>query len=79
MHWARTSQDFKEGDLRSVRIGQSPGRTRVVFNLDKSLRYNATVDGQNVVITLQPSVLPRRRQLNRRILPMRSRASSHIL
>jgi len=52
----KNSQDFKEGDLRSVRVGQSPGRARVVFNLDKTVGYNATVDGQNVLITLQPSV-----------------------
>jgi type IV pilus assembly protein PilQ len=54
----KNSQDFKEGDLRSVRVGQSPGRARVVFNLDKTVGYNATVDGQNVLITLQPSVSP---------------------
>ncbi len=34
----KTTQDVKEGDLRSVRIGQSAGRTRVVFNLDKTAR-----------------------------------------
>ena len=50
----KTSQDFKEGELRSVRIGQSTGRARVVLSLDKTVGYNAAIDGQNVVITLQP-------------------------
>src|SRR5689334_3883271 len=30
----KVSQDFKEGMLRSVRVGQTPGRSRVVLNLD---------------------------------------------
>jgi type IV pilus assembly protein PilQ len=49
----RNSQDFKEGELRSVRIGQTPSRTRVVLNLDRSVRFNTALDGSNVVITLQ--------------------------
>jgi type IV pilus assembly protein PilQ len=52
----RNSQDFKEGELRSVRIGQSPTRTRVVLNLDKSVRFNTALEGPNVVITLQSGV-----------------------
>jgi type IV pilus assembly protein PilQ len=50
----RNSQDLKEGELRGVRIGQSPGRTRVVLNLDRAVAYSAALDGNNVVITLQP-------------------------
>jgi len=52
----KSAQDIKEGDLRSIRIGQSATRTRVVFNLDKAARFEAAVDGPSVVITLQPSV-----------------------
>jgi type IV pilus assembly protein PilQ len=52
----RNSQDFKEGELRSVRIGQSATRTRVVLNLDKSVRFNTALEGSNVVITLQSTV-----------------------
>ena len=52
----KSAQDIKEGDLRSIRIGQSATRTRVVFNLDKAARFDAAVDGASVVITLQPSV-----------------------
>ncbi len=50
----KTAQDVNEHDVKSVRIGESGGRTRVVLNLNRSLKYNATLEGQNVVITLQP-------------------------
>jgi type IV pilus assembly protein PilQ len=51
----KVSQDYKEGVLRSVRIGQTPGRSRVVLNLDKASRFNTALDGQTVVVTLQPT------------------------
>jgi type IV pilus assembly protein PilQ len=51
----KTAQDVNEHDVKSVRIGESGGRTRLVLNLNRSLRYNATLEGQNVVITLQPA------------------------
>jgi type IV pilus assembly protein PilQ len=49
----KVSQDYKEGVLRSVRIGQTPGRSRVVLNLDKAVRFNTALEGQTVVVTLQ--------------------------
>ncbi|PWT74856.1 MAG: type IV pilus secretin PilQ [Proteobacteria bacterium] len=49
----KNSQDINESDVKSIRIGESAGRSRVVLNLNRSLKYNAAVDGQNVVITLQ--------------------------
>ncbi len=52
----KSTQDVKEGDLRSIRVGQSANRTRVVFSLDKASRFDAAVDGSSVVITLQPSM-----------------------
>ncbi|HTS55768.1 MAG TPA: type IV pilus secretin PilQ, partial [Burkholderiales bacterium] len=45
--------DINEGDVKSARIGESGGRTRLVLSLNKSLKYNATLEGQNLVITLQ--------------------------
>ena len=48
-----SSQEFKEGELRSVRVGQSSGRTRVVLNLERSARYDTSLDGQNLLVTLQ--------------------------
>ena len=49
----KTAVEVNEGDVKSVRIGESGGRTRLVLNLNKSLKYDATVDGQTVVITLK--------------------------
>ncbi len=49
----KTVEDINEGDVKSVRIGESGGRTRLVLSLNKSLKYDATVDGQTVVITLK--------------------------
>jgi type IV pilus assembly protein PilQ len=49
----RSSQDVNENDVKSVRIGEGGGRSRVVLNLGRSLKYNAVVDGRNLVITLQ--------------------------
>jgi type IV pilus assembly protein PilQ len=49
----KNALDINEGDVKSVRIGESGGRTRLVLSLNKSMKYNATVEGQNLVITLQ--------------------------
>ena len=49
----KNAQDINESDVKSVRIGESGGRTRIVLNLNRSLKYNAAIEGQNVVITLQ--------------------------
>jgi len=49
----KSAVDINEGDVKSARIGESGGRTRLVLSLGKSLKYNAAVEGQNVVITLQ--------------------------
>jgi type IV pilus assembly protein PilQ len=49
----RSAQDVNENDVKSVRIGESGNRSRVVLNLNRSLKYNAAVEGRMVVITLQ--------------------------
>ena len=49
----KSAVDINEGDVKSARIGESGGRTRLVLSLGKSLKYNAVVEGQNVVITMQ--------------------------
>src|SRR5258706_14533890 len=41
----KNSQDVNQGDLRTIRLGQSGGRTRVVFNLAKMVKYEAKVEG----------------------------------
>ena len=52
----KNSQDVNQGDLRTIRLGQSGGRTRVVFNLAKMVKYDARIDGNTVVITLEGGV-----------------------
>ena len=42
----KNSQDVNQGDLRSIRLGQSGGRTRVVFNLAKMVKYDAKEIGR---------------------------------
>ncbi len=49
----KTAVDINEGDVKSMRIGESGGRTRLVLSLSKSLKYDAAVEGQTVVITLK--------------------------
>jgi type IV pilus assembly protein PilQ len=49
----RSAQEVNENDVKSVRVGESGGRSRVVLNLGRTLKYTAAVDGRNVVITLQ--------------------------
>jgi len=49
----KSTQEFKEGQLRSVRIAQTSGRTRVVLNLDRTASYETAVDGQHLLVTLQ--------------------------
>ncbi|MFL6580427.1 MAG: type IV pilus secretin PilQ [Burkholderiales bacterium] len=49
----KNSQDVNQGDLRTIRLGQSGGRTRVVLNLAKMVKYETRIEGNNVIITLQ--------------------------
>src|SRR3954462_2934586 len=51
----KNSQDVNQGDLRTIRLGQSGGRTRVVLNLAKMVKYETRIEGNNVIITLQSS------------------------
>jgi type IV pilus assembly protein PilQ len=46
-------QEINQGDLRSIRFGQSGGRTRVVLNLANMTKYETRIDGNFVVLTLQ--------------------------
>ncbi len=51
----RASQTFNEGDLRGANIVQVEGRTRLVFNLNKSMSYTATIEGRSLLLALTPS------------------------
>jgi type IV pilus assembly protein PilQ len=47
-------QTFGEGDLRSANIVQAGSRTRLVINLAQMAGYDTRVEGNEVLITLQP-------------------------
>ncbi|MBU0689163.1 MAG: type IV pilus secretin PilQ [Gammaproteobacteria bacterium] len=47
-------QTFGEGELRSANIVQAGNRTRLVINLSQMVGYDTRVDGNDVLITLQP-------------------------
>ncbi len=49
----KSSQEVGNTELRSIRLGQSGGRTRVVLNLVRPIKYDTQIDGNNVVVTLQ--------------------------
>ncbi len=49
----KNSQDVNQGELRTIRLGQSGGRTRVVFNLSKMVKYDTKIEGNAVVVTLE--------------------------
>lgn len=51
----KTTQEYKEGQLRSMRVGETAGRTRVVLNLDRAARFETALDGKNLIVTLAPS------------------------
>ena len=40
-------------ELRSIRLGQAGGRTRVVLNLVRPIKYDTALDGNTFVVTLQ--------------------------
>ncbi|WP_293777915.1 type IV pilus secretin PilQ family protein [uncultured Oxalicibacterium sp.] len=48
-------QDIGLGDVRNVNVVQAGERSRLVFNLMKSLNYATAVDGNAVIVTIQGS------------------------
>jgi type IV pilus assembly protein PilQ len=46
----KTSQEYNEGDLRSANIVQVEGRTRLVFNLKQAMTYEATIEGNDLLL-----------------------------
>lgn len=50
----KSMQEFAEGDLRSANIVQAGNRTRLVINLAQMLSYDTRIEGNDVLITLQP-------------------------
>ncbi|GHU27600.1 fimbrial protein [Betaproteobacteria bacterium] len=51
----KTTQTFNEGDLKSVNIVQSDDRIRVVLNLNRTMNYEPTIEGNALLLALTPS------------------------
>jgi type IV pilus assembly protein PilQ len=48
----RNMQEVSEGDLRRINVVQSGERTRMVFELGRTVTYDTQIDGKAVLITL---------------------------
>lgn len=53
----KSMQEFGNGDLRSANIVQAGSRTRLVVNLVQMVSYDTRIEGNDVLITLQPKGL----------------------
>jgi type IV pilus assembly protein PilQ len=51
----KSAQDLALGDLRSVNVVQAGERSRLVFNLKRSLNYATALDGNSVILTIDGS------------------------
>jgi type IV pilus assembly protein PilQ len=51
----KTTIDVNIGDLRTVNLVEAAGRSRMVFNLNKALNYATTIEGNNLIITIDGS------------------------
>lgn len=51
----KTSQDIGLGDVRNVNVVQAGARSRLVFNLLRSLNYATAIEGNTVVVTIDGS------------------------
>jgi type IV pilus assembly protein PilQ len=54
----RTQLEAGEGDLRSVSIVQTANRTRLVMNLTRNLAYTQSVQGRELLVTIDGSMAP---------------------
>jgi len=48
----KTTQEIGQGDLRSVNVVQAGERSRLVFNLKRTLNYATAIDGNAVILTI---------------------------
>lgn len=51
----KTSFDMNMGDLRVINLIEATGRSRLIFNLNKSLNYATAIDGNSLVVTIDAS------------------------
>jgi type IV pilus assembly protein PilQ len=51
----RATVDMAQGDVRNVSLAQSGKRSRVVFNLRRPMTYSTVVEGNTIVVTMDPT------------------------
>ncbi|MBC7501897.1 MAG: AMIN domain-containing protein, partial [Herminiimonas sp.] len=51
----KSTQDIGMGDVRNVSVVQAGDRSRLVFNLSRSMNYATVVDGNSVLVTIDGS------------------------
>lgn len=51
----KNSQEISLGDVRNVNVVQAGNRSRLVFNLKRSLNYATTIEGKLMIITIDGS------------------------
>jgi type IV pilus assembly protein PilQ len=51
----KTSQDISLGDVRNVVVAQADDRSRLVFNLKRTLSYATAMDGNALIVTIDGS------------------------
>ncbi|MCU6432206.1 type IV pilus secretin PilQ [Undibacterium sp. Jales W-56] len=51
----KSAVDINIGELRSVNLVEASGRSRLVFNMNKSLNYATVVEGNAVIVTIDGS------------------------
>jgi len=51
----KTTQDISLGDVRNVVVAQADDRSRLVFNLKRSLSYATAMDGNALIVTIDGS------------------------
>jgi type IV pilus assembly protein PilQ len=51
----KNAQEMNQGELRSVNLVQAGERSRLVFNLKRSLNYATAIDGNAIILTIDGS------------------------
>ena len=51
----KNTLELNQGDLRGVNVVQAGERSRLVFNLKRSLNYATAIDGKSVILTIDGS------------------------
>jgi type IV pilus assembly protein PilQ len=50
----QNSVELAQGDVRSVNVVQSGGRARMVLNLRRPVTHAATIEGNSIIVTMDP-------------------------